>query len=206
MVTSATEPTTTRPPLVVRLTKRLESWNSLDQAVRLARPVADALNASERRRDALQGMWIGHGIHPLLTDFPLGMWMSTSLLDLLGGRPAQPAARLLLGLGIVSTVPTAVTGLSEWGGTGGRESRVGVVHAAANSTALLMYVASWVVRGRGRHGTGTALALMGGTAATVGGYLGGHLTEVRKVSSRHPAFLEGEALSGPPSDAASTPA
>lgn len=204
MATPAAEPTT-RPPLLVRLTQRVESSAGLDKAVRLVRPVADALNASRQRRDALQGMWIGHGIHPLLTDLPLGMWMSTSLLDLLGGKPSRPAARLLLGLGIVSAVPTAVTGVSEWGSTGVREKRVGLVHASANSTALLMYVASWVMRGRGRHGAGMALALAGGTAATVGGYLGGHLTEVRKVSSRHPAFVDGESASRPAPHSAPTP-
>lgn len=203
MATSA-EPTT-RPPLLVRLTQRVESSSGLDKAVRLVRPVADALNASRQRRDALQGMWIGHGIHPLLTDLPLGMWMSTSLLDLLGGTSSRPAARLLLGLGIVSAVPTAVTGVSEWGSAGVREKRVGLVHASANSTALLMYVASWVMRGRGRHGAGMALALAGGTAATVGGYLGGHLTEVRKVSSRHPAFIDGESASGPAPHSTPTP-
>jgi hypothetical protein len=32
------------------------------------------------------------------------------------------------------------------------------------------------------------LAMAGGSAAGIGGYLGGHLTEVRKVSTRHPAF------------------
>src|SRR5947208_13414497 len=35
---------------------------------------------------ALQGEWLGHPLHPALTDFPLGCWMCASLLDLVGGR------------------------------------------------------------------------------------------------------------------------
>ena len=51
------------------------------------------------------------------------------------------------------------------------------MHAAANTTALALYAASWLARVRGRHAKGVALGLAGATAATVGGYLGGHLLQ-----------------------------
>jgi hypothetical protein len=46
-------------------------------------------------RDALSGRALGHALHPLLTDLPIGTWTSASLLDALGGRGrrGRPARR-----------------------------------------------------------------------------------------------------------------
>jgi uncharacterized membrane protein len=180
----------TQAPLPVRSVLSLERSTGLDKAVAVVQPVAAALTRPETLRQTLQGQWLGHALHPLMTMLPIGTWVSTNLLDALGGEDARPAARTLLGIGIVGAVPTAVTGVAEWADAGPREKRVGVVHAAANSTALMLYIASWLARGRGRHRRGSLLALAGTSAAGLGGFLGGHLTEARKVSSRHPAFEE----------------
>jgi hypothetical protein len=57
-----------------------------------------------------------------------------------------------------------------------------------NGVAIGTYAASWVARRRGRHTTGTRLALAGAAIAGVGGYLGSHLVAARKVASSHPAY------------------
>jgi uncharacterized membrane protein len=188
MESSATAPD--GAPTVVRLTKRLEQQSAWDGVIGQLRRVSGAMLRSPRRADVLLGMWLGHAVHPLLTDVPLGMWMSANVLDLFGGRRSRPAAELLIGAGVAAAVPTAITGVAEWGTTQQREQRVGVVHAAVNSAALGMYAASLVSRRRGRYAAGRLLALGGGLTAIAGGYLGGHLVEVRKVSSRHPSFAE----------------
>lgn len=166
----------------------LERARGLDRVVDLLRPVASALVADPGRRDLLRGKSVGHALHPALTDVPIGLWTSATVLDLLGGKDARPAARKLLGVGLLAALPTVVTGLAEWAGTGEREQRVGAVHASANALALTLYAASWQARGRDRQASGVALALAGSAAATVGGFLGGHLVAARKVSSRNPAF------------------
>jgi uncharacterized membrane protein len=175
-------------PTVVRLIERLEANQRLDPVVRLVLPLADALVRSPARRDALRGRWLGHTLHPVLTDLPIGFWTSAVVLDLVGGRRASDAATRMVGLGLVCAVPTAVTGLAEWAGTGQREQRVGVAHANANTVALTLFTTSWLARRKGQHGRGVALALAGSAAVTAGGYLGGHLVSVRKVSSSNPAF------------------
>jgi uncharacterized membrane protein len=175
---------------LVRAVRSVEESTALDPAVHLVDPVAGALVESPEVRDALQGRWLGHAVHPLLTDLPLGFWMSAGVLDLLGGRPSRPAATLLTALGIGSALPTALTGLAEFEPIPQRDKRVALVHASANTLALGCYTASLSARLRGRHLRGVALALAGGTAAMVGGYLGGHLTEVRKVASSNPEFDE----------------
>ncbi|MGN6251693.1 MAG: DUF2231 domain-containing protein [Marmoricola sp.] len=179
----------TADPFVPVMTS-LEGATALDPAVRLLDPVADALVADPERRDVLQGRWLGHALHPLLTDLPIGFWTSASVLDLLGGKGARPAATLLTALGVAAAVPTAATGLAEYAPIEQRDKRVAVVHASANSAALLCYTASLAARLRGRHGRGVVLALAGSGVAAVGGYLGGHLTEARKVGSHDPAFDE----------------
>lgn len=177
-------------PAIVQWTKRLEENEALDKPAERMQHLADLLLANPSRARLLHGEWLGHAVHPLLTDLPLGAWTSATILDLLGGRRSRPAARRLVGVGILAAVPTAVTGVAEWGVTEGREKRVGVAHALSNNVALLLYVASWVARRRERHVRGALLGLTAGLAAGVGGYLGGHLTEARKVSSRHPAYEE----------------
>lgn len=175
-------------PRLVALTRRLEGTPALDRLSRLLEPAARALLSSRQRADLLHGIPVGHAVHPPLTDLPIGAWTCTSLLDIAGGERARPAAQGLLALGLVAAAPTALTGLAEWGETRGAEQRIGSIHAAANTLALGLYGWSLVARRRGHHTRGALLALCGGTAMSVGGYLGGHLTSARKVSSRHPVF------------------
>jgi uncharacterized membrane protein len=182
--------TVTDTPALVTLTQRLEQTQGLDRVVRLVQPLVDTLLADPSRAALLQGRWLGHAVHPVLTDVPIGMWTSATVLDLVGGSQAQPAARRLIGVGILAAVPTAVTGWAEWGPIEPRDKRTGVVHAASNVTALWLYTASWRARGKGRHLRGVLLGLAGSTALGIGGYLGGHLVEARKVSSRNPEFVE----------------
>lgn len=176
-------------PLLVRLARMVEDEQRLDGAVAALRPVADRL-ASSSARGLLLGRPLGHAAHPLLTDVPLGAWMSASVLDLVGGRAARPAARRLVGLGVLSAVPTAVTGLAEWSHTDERQGRVGAVHATSNTIALLLYGASYISRLKKHQGRGAMLALAGGMVSAVGGYLGAHMAIARDVGSRDAAFAD----------------
>jgi uncharacterized membrane protein len=123
-----------------------------------------------------------------MTDLPIGFWTSVTVLDIVGGRTARPAARRLLALGNLLALPTVATGLAEWLQADQRSRRVGVVHAGANGVGLALYVMSARARRRRHHWRGTVLALAGMGAATAGGYLGGHLVLARKVGSHDPRF------------------
>ncbi len=161
------------------LVRRIEDAADLDCVVRsVAGRAGPVLGRPEVRRIA-GGQWLGHSVHPLLTDLPLGAWMGASLLDVVGGHRASRGATILVAFGVATALPTALTGVSDWLVVGKRSKRVGVVHAAANGTALLLYTTSLVARLRGRRRKAITLGVMGGLAAIVGGYLGGHLTLVR---------------------------
>lgn len=177
-----------RPPSIVRWTLRLEEATALDRPVQAVEPSIRAWFGTGTRASVLRGEWLGHAVHPLLTDVALGTWTSASLLDLLGGPDESAAAQRLVGVGLLAAGPTAWTGWAEWSAAGARDKRVGLVHAVTNGVAISAYAASWVARRRGRHSTGMRLALTGAAVSGVAAYLGGHLTEARKVASHHPAF------------------
>jgi nitrite reductase/ring-hydroxylating ferredoxin subunit/uncharacterized membrane protein len=171
-----------------RLVDQIGAASKLDAvAGPLSERVAEVLG-HQPLKDILSGTWLGHPLHPLLTDLPIGFWTSAFTLDLLGGRRSRRAATQLVAWGVLTAIPTAVTGASDWSDTVAAERRIGLVHAAANTTALICYGASWVQRVRGRHWRGVALGLAGATAATVGGYLGGHLLQHLGVGIDRAAF------------------
>ena len=172
----------------VPVTEYIEAEAFLDTLADRLSPLVQPLVSPPGLRDLLRGRWLGHALHPLLTDFPLGAWTCTSLLDLFGGRRSRRAAEGLLVFGLATAVPTVLTGAAEWIATSGRERRVGVVHAGINTTALSLYTASLITRRRRHHTLAVALGVAGGITATVGGYFGGHLTLARKVGTSDPAF------------------
>ena len=124
---------------------------------------------------------LGHPVHPVLTDLPIGFWTSAWVLDLIGGDEHAPAAELLVGLGLLSTVPTIVTGAADWRSLPRRDKPIGLLHAASNVTATALYAASYLARRRGEHRRGVNLGHLAATAATVGGYLGGDLVFTRRA-------------------------
>ncbi|MEU4713282.1 Rieske 2Fe-2S domain-containing protein [Micromonospora purpureochromogenes] len=139
---------------------------------RLQRAVQSTLRG-QRVRDLLHGVWLGHPLHPAMVQVPVGAWISAAVLDLLPGQ--RRAATTLVGLGTVSALPAAVAGLNDWAALARDQRRVGLVHAASNSVALVFYASSLAARMRGRHGMGRALAYLGLSAASAGAYIGGHL-------------------------------
>lgn len=171
-----------------RLVTRLERSEALDP---VAKPLTTAVGRAVRPRlvrNLLSGTKLGHPLHPMLTDLPIGAWGTSALLDTLGGRDGEPAADLLVGAGILSAVPTAAAGLNDWSDTSGPDARIGLVHAGANVAALSLYVASLIARRSGHRGRGKALGLAGLGVLMAGGYLGGHLAFVQGVNVNHTAF------------------
>jgi len=147
-------------------------------------------------KDLLSGSKLGHSVHPALTDLVIGTWTSATVLDLIGGRASEPAARRLIAVGIAAYPPTALTGVSDWADTeigdpGVR--RVGLVHAATNAVALSLYAGSLLARRSGALGRGKLMALAGAGVAAAGGYLGGHLSYRQGVGVDQTVFDAGPA-------------
>jgi len=170
-------------PIISDRITGVESQAALDGMAQRVDAVAKRLRQG-RLGEVLRGDWLGHALHPLLTDFPLGCWLSAGLLDLGGGRSMRNAASRLVGIGVLAAVPTALAGAADYAEiTNTPVRRVGVLHAVGNGAVLLAYALSWRERRRGRHEVGVLLGLAGGTLAWLTGYLGGHLSLARRVGT-----------------------
>lgn len=174
------------------IVERLENLSALDAPSRVLESVAQRLTKRDDIKRVLSGTPIGHRLHPLLTDLPIGCWTAASLVDACAWRSGRHAARRLVAFGILTSLPTAASGMSDWNDTYGGTRRLGVVHAAANGTALAFQIASWRARRRGHHVRGALLGLAGLGAMTAGGYLGGHLVYVKRagVNAEVPALTD----------------
>src|SRR6478735_3256423 len=113
--------TTTEEPAAVRWTLRLEETTALDPAVDAVEPTIRTVFGTGTRAALLRGEWLGHSIHPLLTDLVLGSWTSATVLDLVGGPQSSAAAQRLIGTGLLAVGPTAWTGWAEWSAAGQRD-------------------------------------------------------------------------------------
>ncbi|MFC9352501.1 Rieske 2Fe-2S domain-containing protein [Arthrobacter sp. NPDC057013] len=142
-------------------------------------------------RNTLSGTSLGHPLHPVLTDFPIGAWTMATVLDAVGGPASEPAADILVAVGIATAVPTAAAGLNDWSDTQGKSRRVGLVHAVANGTALCLFSSSAVARASGSRTIGKTLGLAGFGVLMFGGFLGGHLTFSNAVNVNRTANRTG---------------
>jgi len=178
------DPARRRPRSLRSLAEAVERASSLDAAGSTAAGVArKVFPEGSAARDVLGGAWLGHAVHPLLTDVVIGSWLSASIVDLAGGR-RRDAADILVAAGIVSYLPTAVAGASDWSMAeegNERVRRLGLAHSLINHTALGLQVWSLAARRRGRRGRGVAVSLLANGVTGVGGFLGGHLAYVRGV-------------------------
>ncbi len=180
------------PRVIDDLVKRIGETEKLDKPAKsLATAVSRVNPPGQTAKDVLSGTWLGHPLHPLLTDIPIGAWTSALVLDLLGGDAGEKAADQLVGLGAVAALPTAVSGLSDWSDMLGAERRIGFVHALGNVAAVTLHGLSYLSRRRGQRSRGLALSLLGFSAVTAGVYLGGHLTYRRGVNVDRHAWDEG---------------
>jgi nitrite reductase/ring-hydroxylating ferredoxin subunit/uncharacterized membrane protein len=155
----------------------------------------DGLGPARRRvKNFLHGTWLGHPLHPVLTDIPIGAWTATLLLDALDRGRDRPglrrAADASLALGLIGAVGSAVTGLTDWAETDARPRRVGVAHALLNTSGTLLFAASLLSRRGGRRLAGRGLALGGFALVVAAGYLGGELVSHEQIGVDHSSGRE----------------
>ena len=163
---------------------------------RVAEPVQDRVlkalasggEAVRQVKNALHGVWLGHPLHPVLTDVPIGAWTVALMLDAVAsGKPRgfSDAADAAVAIGVAGAVGAAATGVTDWAHTDGRPRRLGIAHALLNSLALGLYATSLVVRRRGARETGCTLSALGYGVMLTASYLGGHLVAKERIGVDH---------------------
>lgn len=186
------------------LISQIESAEALDEiAQKVGKTVRDTFGRGQLK-EALSGTWLGHAVHPMLTDVVIGSFTSASLLDLLAPDSDGTASERLIGLGLLAYLPTAATGINDWADTEPVDDgvrRVGFVHAVSNGIGATFYAASLSARKRGARGFGAALGLAGMGVMMAGGYLGGHLSLTKGVGPDQTVFDAGPTDWTPAADA-----
>ncbi|MFA7297038.1 MAG: DUF2231 domain-containing protein [Dehalococcoidia bacterium] len=142
-------------------------------------------NAAASQRFLRGRDWLGHPLHPLLTDLVAGAWTVAWVFDLaqlLRMRRLQPGADAAIAIGLAAVPLTALAGASDWQLTEGKARRLGFVHADLNILATLLYVSSMRHRRQGRRWMGMLTSHLGFLVVNVSGYLGGAMVYEEGVS------------------------
>ncbi|MFJ1604577.1 DUF2231 domain-containing protein [Streptomyces sp. NPDC088253] len=161
---------------------RIERSVVADPAIRVLQRGIRSLPLGEVR-DLLRGRPLGHPVHPVLVQVPIGCWLSAAVLDIVPSGQCAPTT--LTAVGLAGVAPAAVAGWADWADLPPEQARVGLVHAVSNVAAVAFYTASLTARLRGRSAKGRLWSLGGLAAVAVSGALGGHVAYRQAVGS-HP--------------------
>src|SRR5215204_1940425 len=157
----------------------------LSKAVRGAYEAAGPVG--QQAKNALNGVWFGHPLHPVFTDVPLGA--STTALELDAAATGDPgmrgAATFAIGVGLAGAVGAAVTGLTDWSETDGQSRRAGLIHGLLNVTATALFATAFALRREDSHDGGRTCAWTGYTIALGSAYLGGDLVYRQRIGVTH---------------------
>ncbi len=181
------------------LIKAVEQQEALDRLSDQIQPfVRDAFEsagpAGRQVKNFLHGTWLGHPLHPALTDVPLGAWTVALALDAMesisGRRELGTGADTAITVGLVGAAGAAVTGLTDWSETNGRARKVGLLHGLLNVGATALYTTSLVLRRRKKRNAGMGFAMLGYAVSSASAYLGGHLVFSEQIGVNHAAAQE----------------
>lgn len=166
-------------PLVRRLLGNARGWDRPAGAV--ARGVNGTFRVARPLQGLLNGTWLGHPLHPLITDVAIGAWTVVLVFDLIGfvlpGAGLASASEIALWLGVLAALGSALSGATDWKDTYGLEQRVGFVHGLLMVLVTLAYVASGILRLSGPMDSapGRLLGIIGFVGLIASGYLGGEM-------------------------------
>ncbi|MFE1292946.1 DUF2231 domain-containing protein [Streptomyces sp. NPDC058751] len=159
---------------------RLEHAKAADPVIQKLQRSIRSLPMGEAR-DLLRGRPLGHPVHPVLVQVPIGCWLSAAVMDAVPG--GQRAATTLTAVGLAGVAPAAVTGWVDWADLPPEQARVGLAHAVANVTAVAFFAASLTARLRRHQARGRLWSLAGLAAVGVTGALGGHVAYRQAVGA-----------------------
>lgn len=151
-------------------------------------------DAGQQIKDALHGTWLGHPLHPAITDVPIGAWSVAAALDtaeLSGSKKFRKGADAAVVIGIVGALGAAVTGITDWTGTTKQKRKVGLMHGLLNVGATALYTTSYVLRkNKKTRKAAIGFSMAGYGMMSLAAYLGGHLVYGNQVGVDHTAVSD----------------
>lgn len=130
-------------------------------------------------KSLLSGTYLGHPLHPVVTDIPIGAWLLAAVFDIIwlfapgASVWAARGAQALVLAGLVGALLAILSGSSDWSDTYGHERRVGLLHGTLNTAATIIYLISAALRfGVSSHGLDLAPGAAASTAGAIVGFVG----------------------------------
>jgi nitrite reductase/ring-hydroxylating ferredoxin subunit/uncharacterized membrane protein len=138
-------------------------------------------------RDLLNGRWLGHPLHAVLTDAPIGILFLSLVFDVLH---LPDAAAWALGVGILAMLAAALAGFADYADTDGRARERATLHSTLMIVALLAYIVSLAMRlgpgGAVESTGGFIVSLIAFLVLSAGAFVGGDVVYVLgNMVSRH---------------------
>jgi len=148
-------------------------------------------------QDFVNGSWLGHAAHPVLTDIVIGGATLIVVFDLavliLSADGLDTASLVAVGVTTLAALGAVWTGLTDFKDTAtGNERNVAILHGLINIVATVAYIASFVLRLGEGDDLGRWFSLAGALILTVGGYIGGHLVFKYGSMVNRNAFAKGQ--------------
>jgi nitrite reductase/ring-hydroxylating ferredoxin subunit/uncharacterized membrane protein len=148
-------------------------------------------------QDFLNGSWLGHALHPVLTDVVIGGATMAIFLDILrvffSVTDLETATAWTVGLTTLSGVGAILTGLTDFKDTGeGDERNIAGLHGVTNIVAIVIFTVSLLQRGGGSHDAAFWTLLIGYLVISLGSYIGGHVVYKFGYMVNHNAFARGK--------------
>lgn len=140
--------------------------------------------------DLLHGVFIGHPLHPILTDVTIGAWLFGGVFDwvsiLRPNKVSQQAADTLTLIGTLSAVPTAMAGIADYSTIKEDDSAAyGAAHGILNSIGLTLYVASLAARRSGNRPLAIFFSTLALLVLTPSAWIGGDMVYRLRVGANH---------------------
>jgi nitrite reductase/ring-hydroxylating ferredoxin subunit/uncharacterized membrane protein len=139
--------------------------------------------------NVLHGTVLGHPLHAMLTDIPVGAWTVTAALDALEffGGQRNPGSDAALAVGLAGAAGAILTGWADWSDTDQDARTLGMAHALVNGTAVTAYLAALTLRRGQRRRLGLLLSLAAYGIVSAGAYVGGELSYGLMLGIKHTA-------------------
>jgi nitrite reductase/ring-hydroxylating ferredoxin subunit/uncharacterized membrane protein len=148
-------------------------------------------------KSLLHGTFLGHPLHPAITDIPIGAWMIAAIFDIIwlvspvNYDWAARGALVAVLIGLIGALSAAATGLADWSDSYGAERTTGLYHALLNVTATVLYLISAILRFQVASSENIVAAILGFAglvAVLIAAYLGGDMVFVRGTNVNHTAW------------------
>jgi len=146
---------------------------------------ASAGPSGQKFKNFLNGTWLGHPLHAVLTDVPVGAWTAALIFDGLEMMSDHDefatASDTAVTIGIAGALGAAATGVTDWQDADAPARRLGMIHGILNLSGTALFIASLISRRRKSRKAGKILGALGYGVMTAAARLGGQMVYEHRV-------------------------